>query len=341
MTSSKQVVLRERPTSSINPSLTNGSFEVKTVEVEKDIQPDHVLVKVLYVSIDPAMRGWLRDARSYLPPVQIGEVMRAGGVGEVVSSKSSNFKEGDHVSGYFGWQEYAAVPDKTLTKLEKIDGVDIKDHLGVLGMTGLTAYFGVFNILRVQKGEVVVVTGAAGAVGSVVVQLCKIKGCKVIATAGTDEKCKWIKEKLGADDTLNYKSPNFRKDLRNLVKDKYQYAHCVFENVGGQQLDDNLLLMRPFGRIAFCGSISQYNAEEPYAIRNYSAIVAMRIRLEGFIVLDHQKEYPKAIKELNQWVKEGKLEREYYLVEGGVTKGPEALMAVFEGKNQGKTLVKL
>jgi NADPH-dependent curcumin reductase CurA len=178
MTSNKQVVLRERPTTSINPSLENGTFQVKEEQVGKDLSPDHVLVKVLYVSIDPAMRGWLRDARSYLPPVQIGEIMRAGGVGEIVSSKSSKFNVGDHVSGTFGWQEYALLSEQACTKLEKLPGVDIKDHLGVLGLTGLTAYFGVQNILQVQKDEVVIVTGAGGAVGSIVVQLCKIKGAK-------------------------------------------------------------------------------------------------------------------------------------------------------------------
>ncbi|UZJ56644.1 hypothetical protein CBS101457_005964 [Exobasidium rhododendri] len=342
MTQNKTIILRERPTTDINPDLKNGTFAEKIVEVdEKNLPDEHILVKVHYSSIDPAMRGWLRDARSYLPPVQIGEVMRAGGVGEVVQSKSSKFAQGDRVSGTFGWQEYATVSAQGVTKLDNVEGVDIKDYLGVLGMSGLTAYFGVFNVLKVKEGEVVIVTGAAGSVGSVVVQLCRIKGCKVIATAGTEEKCKWVKETLGADEALNYKSPSFKKDFVALVKDKYQFAHCVFENVGGSQLDLNLGLMRPFGRIAFCGSISQYNSAEPYRIGNYQSIVGMRIRLEGFIVFDFAKENPKAIKEMNQWIKEGKLVRHYHLIEGGIEKGPMALISLFEGRNQGKTLVKL
>jgi NADPH-dependent curcumin reductase CurA len=342
MTNSKQIVLRERPTTGIDPDLKNGTFAEKIVQVEEGKTPEgHILVKVLYCSIDPAMRGWLRDIRSYLPPVQIGEVMRAGGVGEVIESRSSDFKKGDRVSGVFGWQEYATVPAQGVTKLEDVEGVDIQDYLGVLGSSGLTAYFGAYNILGVQAGEVVVVTGAAGSVGSIVVQLCKIKGCKVIATAGTDEKCAWIKETLGADEALNYKSPNFEEEFRDVVKNKYHFAHCVFENVGGPQLDLSLTLMRPFGRIAFCGSISQYNSAEPYRIKNYQSIVGMRIRLQGFIVFDFAKEYPKAIKEMNQWIQEKKLIRHYHLIEGGVEKGPLALISLFEGKNQGKTLVKL
>lgn len=233
------------------------------------------------------------------------------------------------------------VPDHTLTKLEKIEGVDIKDHLSVLGMTGLTAYFGVFSILDIKPDDVVIVTGAAGAVGSVVVQLCKIKGCKVIASAGSDEKCRWLKESLGADEALNYKSSSFKKDLVDVVKNKYKYATCVFENVGGEQLDLNLGLLRPFARIAFCGSVSQYNSSEAYGLKSYMNVVSMRIRMQGFIVFDFAKEYPQAIKEMNRWVKEGKLVRHYHLVEGGIGKAPGALVALFEGRNQGKLLVKL
>ena len=342
MTSNKQIVLRERPTTDINPSLSNGTFAEKVVKVDDKLAKDHILVKVLVVSVDPAMRGWLRDARSYLPPVQIGEVMRSAGVGVVMASESSKFAKGDQVSGYFGWQEYATVSDSTngLIKLEKVEGVDIQDHLGVLGASGLTAYFGTFRVLDVQKDEVVIVTGAAGSVGSIVVQLCKLKGCKVIATAGTDEKCKWIKETLGADEALNYKSPSFQKDFRDLIKSN-GFAHCVFENVGGEQLDLSLSLMRPFARIAFCGSISQYNAAEPYRLGNYMSIIGMRIKLEGFIVMDYAKDFAAAIGEMNKWVKDGKLVRHYHLYEGGISKGPEALIALFEGKNQGKMLVKL
>jgi NADPH-dependent curcumin reductase CurA len=185
MTSNTQIVLRERPTSTINPDLENGTFALKEGQkVEDDkIPADHILVKVLYTSIDPAMRGWLNDTRSYVPPVQIGEVMRSFGVGEVVASKSENFSKGDQVRGIFGWQEYAVVSGDiggpmSTTKLEDVQGVDIQDHLGVLGLSGLTAYFGVFNILDLKGGEVVIVNGAAGSVGYVVVQLCKIKGCK-------------------------------------------------------------------------------------------------------------------------------------------------------------------
>jgi NADPH-dependent curcumin reductase CurA len=162
----------------------------------------------------------------------------------------------------------------------------------------------------------------------------------VIATAGSDDKCEWLKS-LGADEALNYKDKDFRKQFQDVVKNKYKFADCVFENVGGPQLDLNLGLMKPFGRIAFCGSISGYNSAQAEPIRNYTSIVSMRLRVQGFIVMDFAAEYPKALKEMSEWIQQGKLGQHYHLVEGGIAKSPEALLSLFEGRNRGKTLVKL
>ncbi len=298
------------------------------------------------------MRGWLRDARSYLPPVQIGEVMRAGGVGVVVASKFSGLSKGDEVSGTFGWQQYSRVPGKTVEKRQIRQGGSLLDFLGPLGMSGQTAYWGIEDVAAVKKDDVVVVTGAAGSVGSVAVQLAKLKGAKVIAVAGDNDKCKWLKESLGADEALNYKDPNFRQTYRETVTKKYNYIDAIFENVGGEILDLSLTCMKPHARIALCGAIADYNNPKPDGLKNYMTIIAMRIKLMGFIVFDYASRYAEAEDNMAGWLKDGRLARKFHVVgeeldgkarEQGksLEQCPKALVDLFAGKNVGKMVVKV
>ncbi|CEH13681.1 Predicted NAD-dependent oxidoreductase [Ceraceosorus bombacis] len=234
MSQNTQIILRERPgiQGTVNPSLESGTFALQKspIPTEKDVPDGSVLIKVKYVSIDPAMRGWLNDTRSYLPPAKIGDVFRCAALGEIVHSKSPSFTVGDPIAASTGWQQYAILPAKLVEAAPAKKGAELIDYLGVFGSSGLTAYFGLFEVAKAKQGDVVVVTGAAGSVGSIVVQLAKIKGCTVIATAGSDDKVKWLKEELGADDAFSYRSPTFFQDLRNCIVRKHKFAHCVFDN---------------------------------------------------------------------------------------------------------------
>ncbi|EST09566.1 Alcohol dehydrogenase, C-terminal [Kalmanozyma brasiliensis GHG001] len=351
-----QIVLRERPKAAIQHTLgaNDSTYEKRTIPVpkESELKDGEVLVRVEYVSLDPAMRGWLRDARSYLPPVQIGEVMRAGGVGVVVASKFAGLNKGDQVSGTLGWQQYAQVPGKSVEKRTIREGSNLLDYLGPLGSSGQTAYWGILDVAAIKSGDVVVVTGAAGSVGSIVVQIAKLKGCKVIAVAGADDKCEWLKSSLGADEALNYKSPDFKKTYREMVTKKYGYIDAIFENVGGEILDMSLLCMKPHARIALCGAISDYNNPKPDGLKNYQTIIAMRIKLQGFIVFDYAKRYAEAEEQMSRWMNEGKLARKFHVVgeeldakarEQGksLELAPKALVDLFAGKNSGKMVVKV
>lgn len=351
-----QIVLRQRPTAAIIDTLgqSDSTYEKRVVPVpsEAELKEGEVLVRVEYVSLDPAMRGWLRDARSYIPPVQIGEVMRAGGVGTIVASKNPSLQKGDSVSGTFNWQQYARVPGKQCEKRTIREGGSVLDFLGPLGMSGQTAYWGIFDVAKIKAGDVVVVTGAAGSVGSVAVQLAKLKGCKVIAVAGSDDKCEWLKNSLGADEALNYKAPDFKKAYREMTQKKYGYIDAVFENVGGELLDMSLLCLKPHARIAFCGAISDYNNPQPSGLKNYQAMIAMRAKLEGFIVFDYASRYAEAEEDIAKWLKEGKLARKFHVVgddqsSSALQSGksleqcPKALNDLFAGKNVGKMVVKV
>ncbi|PWN53967.1 NAD(P)-binding protein [Violaceomyces palustris] len=341
-----RIVLRKRPTTGIvagyeSEDATFAKEVAKVPRSESELKEGDVLVKVEYVSLDPAMRGWLRDARSYLPPVQIGEVMRAGGVGTVVLSRFEGLSKGDKVSGITGWQEYATLPGKACEKRKIPPGCSLLDYLGPLGSSGQTAYWGIFDVGRIKSGDVVVVTGAAGSVGSMVVQLAKMKGCKVIAIAGSEEKCKWLKESLKADEALDYKAPDFFSTYREIATKKYGYIDVIFENVGGEVLDRSLLMLKPGARIAFCGAISDYNNPKPKGLTNYQAMIAMRVKLQGFIVFDYQKRYPEAEKEIAEWLRDGRLERKFHIAQGGLEGCPQALNDLFEGKNIGKMVAKV
>lgn len=284
------------------------------------------------------MRGWLNPTRSYIPPVEIGAVMRGSGIGVVVASKSSRFPVGTYASAMCGWSEYALVDEKHVEPLDLPEGAVPTDALGVLGMTGLTAYFGILEIGQVKKGDFVVVSGAAGATGSVVGQIAKLKGAKVLGLAGEDSKVSWLKEELGFDDALNYKDAQFAMKFREATKG---LIDVYFDNVGGDILDMALSRAKPFARFVQCGAISDYNKKQPQGLKNYMMIISMRIRMQGFVVFDFADKYAEARKQLAQWVAEGKLKRKETIVRGGITKAEEALVALFEGKNTGKIMVQV
>jgi NADPH-dependent curcumin reductase CurA len=299
------------------------------------------LVRTIYLSIDPSLRGQLVDVPSYVPPVQIGEVMRGSGVGEVIASRNPAYRVGDLVYGPTGWQAYC-LTDGTgqLRGFQTIaPGVAPRQAAGVLGTTGLTAYFGVLDVGRPVAGETVVVSGAAGATGSVAGQIAKITGCTVVGIAGTAEKCAWLTDELGFDAAINYRDERVGRRLRELCPEG---VDLFFDNVGGVILDYVLLSMNVHGRVASCGTISSgYNEDtRPDPIRNYYLLAPRRIRMEGFLVSDYEHRFPEAQAELAGWLAAGKLKSRETVFEG-LERAPQALRAIFEGANIGKLLVQV
>jgi NADPH-dependent curcumin reductase CurA len=294
-----------------------------------------VLVQVTHLSLDPAMRGWMNDVRSYIPPVGLGDVMRAGGVGRVVESRDPRFTEGGWVSGFPGIQEYAALKGDDLLPVDP-DLAPPERWLGALGMTGMTAYFGLLDVGAPQEGETVVVSGAAGATGSLVGQIAKIKGCRVVGIAGGADKCAWLVDELGFDAAVDYKSDAFKSDLREVAPK----VDVFFDNVGGDVLDAVLTRLNRHARVVICGAISQYNATD--AMRgpaNYMQLLVTRSRMEGFVVFDYANRYAEAAREIAQWLTEGKLVAREEVVEGGVAAFPETLGRLFAGENTGKLIL--
>lgn len=255
MPSYTSVHLKERPQDAI---LAGKTFESEQHDVPSasSLKEGEVLFQTLYLSLDPAMRGWLNPTRSYIPPVKIGAVMRGSGIGLIVASKSSKFPVGTYASGMCGWSEYAVLQEKDVEALDLPSGAVPTDALGCLGMTGLTAYFGITEVGQVKAGDFVVVSGAAGATGSVVGQIAKLKGARVLGLAGEDSKVAWLKEELGFDEALNYKDPAFKEKFRAATKG---LIDVYFDNVGGEILDMALARAKPFSRFVMCGAISEYN----------------------------------------------------------------------------------
>jgi NADPH-dependent curcumin reductase CurA len=332
-TSFKSVHLAQRPKSKIDSS----TFTLRTNETSSlpALQPGQVLYQPHYLSLDPAMRGWLNDTRSYIPPVKLGAIMRGNGVGRILASKSPNFSAGQYVVADSGWTELAVLSDKLVQAINLPPNGKLTDALGVIGMTGLTAYFGILDVGQVKPGDFVVVSGAAGATGTVVGQIAKIKGARVLGLAGTDEKCAWLINELGFDAALNYKSPTFATDFRAATK---SLIDVFFDNVGGEILDMALARAKPFARFVMCGGISQYNASgaDVQGPKNYLMIVSMRIRMQGFIVFDYEKRYDEARRELTRWLGEGKIKRQETVVKGGIGRMSEALGMLYEGGNTGE-----
>jgi NADPH-dependent curcumin reductase CurA len=259
MPSYTSIHLAERPQDAV---VAGKTFTPKQQEVPSasSLKDGEVLFQTLYLSLDPAMRGWLNPTRSYIPPVEIGAVMRGSGIGLIVASKSKKFPVGTYATGMCGWSEYSVLNEKHVESLDLPEGAVPTDALGVLGMTGLTAYFGLLEIGQVKAGDFVVVSGAAGATGSVVGQIAKLKGAKVLGLAGEDSKVSWLKEELGFDEALNYKDPDFAKKFRAATKG---LIDVYFDNVGGEILDLALSRAKPFARFVMCGAISEYNKKKP------------------------------------------------------------------------------
>jgi NADPH-dependent curcumin reductase len=296
-----------------------------------------LLVKVLYISLDPAMRGWMNEARSYSPPVGIGEVMRALAAGIVTASRNPRFAVGDHVSGAFGVQEYAVSDGRGVTKLDA-RVVPLPKYLSVLGMTGMTAYFGLLDTGQPKPGETVVVSAAAGAVGAVVGQIAKIKGCRAVGIAGGAEKCRYIVEELGFDAAIDYKSEDVKKSLR---KHCPEGLNVYFDNVGGTILEAALANLARGARIVICGAISQYCNTGPVAgPSNYMSLLVNRATMKGMLVFDYADRYAQAGAEMAGWMAEGKLKSREDIVEGLAT-FPETLLKLFKSENTGKLMLKV
>jgi len=307
-------------------------FELAEVEVGDPVD-GQVLIRNAFMSVDPYMRGRMNDVKSYVPPYQLGEPLQGGAVGEVVASRNDRIAEGDWVTHQLGWREVAVSDGRGLMKVDA-SLAPPQSYLSVLGMPGLTAYVGLLDIGQPKEGETVFVSGAAGAVGSTAGQIARIKGCRVIGSAGSDEKVAWLRDELGFDQAFNYKSASLQEELAAGI-DVY------FDNVGGQQLEAAIFALRTYGRIVACGSISRYNDTAPSpGPRNMHMIVTKRLRMQGFIIFDHNDRHPDFVRVVSGWMRDGSLKHRETIVDG-LERAPEALIGLLEGKNTGKMLVSL
>ncbi|MBL0124740.1 MAG: NADP-dependent oxidoreductase [Betaproteobacteria bacterium] len=301
------------------------------------LMDEQILVKALYLSLDPAMRGWMNEGKSYIAPVALGEVMRAGGVGEVVASNHPKFAVGDMVSGMINVQTWCISDGRGFTRVDPALA-PLTTYLNVLGMPGMTAYFGLLESGQPKQGETVVVSGATGAVGATVGQVARIKGCRVVGIAGGKEKCDYAIKELGFDACVDYKNQDVRKGLKETCPGGID---VFFDNVGGEILDIVLTRINLGARIVICGAISQYNNTEPVkGPANYLSLLVNRARMEGIVVFDYAPRYKEGAMQLGQWLKEGKLvSREH--VEEGIDRFPEVLAMLFKGENFGKLVLKV
>ena len=334
-----QIRLASRPVGM--PTAANWSATTEPVAEPAD---GGVLLKTLALSLDPAMRGWMNEGKSYIPPVAINEVMRAGGVGKVIASKNPNFAVGDYVSAGFGVQEYLNLPEAEMVRngIVKIDlrSGTLTQWLNVLGMPGMTGYFGLMDVGQPKAGETVVVSGAAGAVGQTVGQIAKIKGCRVVGIAGGKAKCDWVVKELGFDACIDYKSG--AGAVRAGLKE-----HCpkgvdiYFDNVGGDILDDVLAKITRGARIIICGAISQYNNTTPVqGPKNYLSLLVNRARMEGIVVFDYADRYHLAVAEMAGYLKDGRMKSKKDVVVG-INTFPQTLLKLFNGSNFGKLVLQV
>jgi NADPH-dependent curcumin reductase CurA len=332
MSSSRQLRLAARPAGEVKES----DFDLAEARVP-DPGDGELVVRVTHISIDPAMRGWMNAGRSYVPPVEIGEVMRAMALGKVVASRNPDFREGDIVQGTFGVQEHALSDGRGVNKIAPADGISLAAYLGALGMTGLTAYFGLLDVGRMQAGDTVLVSGAAGAVGTVVGQIAKIKGGTAVGIAGGPEKCRLLVEELGFDAAVDYKADDFREQLRRSTPNE---VDVFFDNVGGEVLDQGLTRLARGARVAICGAISQYNSA-PSGPSNYMMLLVARASMTGFLVFDFADRYGDAIAELSGWLADGRLRSIENTVRGGIDAFPRVFAQLFAGSNTGKLVLEL
>ena len=301
--------------------------------------PGEVLLKNLYLSIDPAIRGWMSDAKSYLPPIEIGEPIRSGTLSQIIESNAEGWPVGQIVQALAAWESYSVVSSRMLHgKVKTIDGIPLSTMLSVLGGTGLTAYFGLLEVGRPKEGETVLVSAAAGGVGSIVGQIAKVRGCRAIGLTGSDEKCAWLTDELGYDAAINYKTSNLRLALEEACPEGID---VFFDSVGGAILNTVLTRLNYHGRVVVCGAISQINEPElPPGPSNYLQLLAKSARMEGFTTLDFARRYDEARSDLAQWIGGGKIRYRDDIVEG-LDEAPSHLLRLFSGEHRGKLMVKL
>ncbi|MDH7446630.1 NADP-dependent oxidoreductase [Aquimarina sp. 2201CG14-23] len=329
----KQIILKNRP---------EGLPDANTWELQNNPIPEpkegEVLIQHHYISLDPAMRGWMREGKSYIEPVEIDDVMRAGSIGKVIKSNNHpKFKEGDYLTGWGGVQQY------TTTNGDNWYAVDpsiapLPLYIGTLGMPGMTAYFGILEVGKIKEGDTVLVSGAAGAVGSVVGQIAKIKGCRVVGIAGGKDKCNYIVNELGFDAAIDYKS----EDIYDAIKRECPKGIDVyFDNVGGEILDAALSRIRMHARIVICGAISQYNSmEDMRGPKNYLSLLVNRATMQGMVVMDYAKDYGNAAMEMGGWIAQGKLKTKEDIYEG-IENFHETFLRLFSGDKMGKLVLKV
>jgi NADPH-dependent curcumin reductase CurA len=325
----EQFRLANRPT-----GLPSGDTWELTEEPLRDAGDGELAVQVMYISLDPAMRTWLNEGESYIPPVGLGEVMRALGIGRVVATRAPEFGVGDHVVGMFGVQRYAVVPATGATKIAS-EGAPLPAHLNALGIPGMTAYFGLLDVGRPVQGDCVVVSAAAGAVGSLAGQMARIKGCRVVGIAGGSEKCRMVIEEFGFDSAADYKAGGVGRALREECPGGID---IFFDNVGGGVLEAALGNLARGARIVLCGAVSQYNEPGGKGPRNYMNLLVKRARMEGFVVFDYAERYPEATRHIAGWIESGELKSREHIVEGFET-FPETLLMLYRGENTGKLIL--
>ncbi|MAW32977.1 MAG: NADP-dependent oxidoreductase [Proteobacteria bacterium] len=331
MEKNKQVLLASRP----NGWVQTSDFKIIESQIPEPDEGEFV-VKNNWLSLDPYMRGRMVDGKSYAKPVEIGEVMAGGTVGKVIKSKNPEFTEGQYVVGRLGWQSFSKSNGEGVSKIDPTL-VPIQNYLGVCGMPGATAWIGLLEICQPKPGETVLVSAATGAVGSVVAQLAKISGCRVVGIAGGPDKCNYAKEEIGYDACVDYKANKLLENLKLACPDG---VDCSFENVGGEIMDTVMHVLNPFSRIALCGLISGYNETEPYGMKMIRSILINRIKMQGFIVTDRSDLYQKALRNLVHWVSIGKIKYRETITEG-IENAPSAFIGMLKGKNLGKQLVKI
>jgi NADPH-dependent curcumin reductase CurA len=334
MSGNVQLRLRRRPTGRVSPE----DFE-RVESPRGGAGADEVLVRVLYLSIDPTNRVWMADVPQYLPPVGIGEVMRGAGLGEVLESNAPGFRAGDLVFGLVGWQQFAVMKPGgpfPLTKVPRNTSLPAQAFLGVCGPSGVTAYYGMLDICKPQAGETAVVTGAAGSVGSIAGQLAKFQGARAVGIAGGPEKCRVLVEEFGYDAAVDYKSQDWRRELKAAVP---KGVDVLFENVGGPIMHAVFGRMNVGGRIALCGLINAYNGEGTTQ-GDFGALLGRRLHMHGFNIIDYEKRWAVATGELIRWVLEGRLRSRDMIVDG-LERAPDALNMLFDGANVGKLMVRV
>ena len=332
MPENRQILLSARP----HAMADDSCFRLER-SVAPTVGDGEALVRVIYLSIDPTIRGWMAQD-TYLPAIALGEVIRSGGLGLVLESHNDAYRPGDLVFGLTGWQDYAVADSGARAMTVLPPGIPLLDAISVYGVTGMTAYFGMLEIGRPEEGETVVVSGAAGATGSIAGQIAKIKGCRVVGIAGSDEKCAWVTNKLGYDACINYRTDDVAARLRETCPNG---VDVFFDNVGGEILNAVLALINLRARIALCGAISTYNTPEPPpGPSNYRQLIVQRGRMEGFIILDYIDRFPEAQLQMASWVVDGKIQHAEEVV-AGLENAPAALNRLFTGANTGKVIVKV